>query len=370
MKILIAGAGLAGLSLARALLTRGIRAHVVERRPDWTSSGFGLFLPGNASRAFAELGLFSAISQSAVPIRRQDFYDHRGRHLSTVDSEEFWAGCGPCLGMPRATMHKILLDSVAPVPIRTGRAIADVRQVAGGCIVTFDDWSCETYDLVVGADGLNSTVRRLAIDPAPPTYTGNGCWRFFAGNLSGLDAWTVMVAKGRTLLAEPVDRSTLYVYADIAQAAGDPRERATHDELQAIFADFAAPLGPLLRQLQPETPVHFSRIETVQPPVCFRGRVVLIGDAAHATSPSMAEGAGMACEDAVLLTEMITAGDDLDTALDRYAARRKPRVDWVRGQSETRDRIRRLPAAISTRLLRFAGTKMYRRSYTPLLTKA
>ena len=68
--------------------------------------------------------------------------------------------------------------------------------------------------------------------------------------------------------------------AELAQAAGDPRERASRAELQAIFADFTAPLGPLLRQLQPDTPVHFSRIEAVQPPVCFRGRVVLIGDAA------------------------------------------------------------------------------------------
>lgn len=78
----------------------------------------------------------------------------------------------------------------------------------------------------------------------------------------------------------------------------------------------------------------------------------------------------MACEDAVLLAETITAGDALDTALGRYAARRKPRVDWVRGQSETRDRIRRLPTPISTSLLRFAGMRMYRRSYTPLLAEA
>ena len=370
MKILIVGAGLAGLSLARALFLRGIRADVVERRLDWTASGFGLFLPGNASRAFARLGLLPAITEAAAPIHRQDFYDHRGRHLGSIDAEAFWAECGPCLGMPRAIMHAILRDSVADLPIRAGRTVAALRQVDGGCEVTFDDRSVATYDLVVGADGLFSTVRRLAVDPAPPTYTGNGSWRFFARNLPGIDAWTVMVGKGRTLLAEPVDRSTLYVYIERTQRAGDPREFATGAELQALFADFGAPLGPLLEQLLPATPLHFSRIETVQPRTSVSGRVVLIGDAAHATSPSMAEGAGMACEDAILLADAIAAKDDLDAAFDRYAARRKPRVEWVKAQSETRDRIRRLPTPISTRLLRFAGMAMYRRSYAPLLAEA
>ncbi|MBB4003619.1 MAG: FAD-dependent monooxygenase [Aurantimonas endophytica] len=370
MKILIVGAGLAGLSLARALLNRGIHADIIERRPDWNTPGFGLFLPGNASRALADLGLLSKATHSAVPIRRQDFYDYRGTYLSTIDSEAFWADCGPCLGMPRAVMHAILRESVAELPIRTGRTIAKLRQVAEGCLVTFDDDSTETYDLVVGADGLNSRVRQMAIDPAPPTYTGNGCWRFFAANVPGIDAWTVMVAKGRTMLAEPIDRSTLYVYIDITQAANDPRELATGAELQAIFADFAAPLGPLLEQLLPATPLHFSRIETVRPKADFSGRVVLIGDAAHATSPSMAEGAGMAFEDAVLLADAITATDDLGAALEGYAARRNPRVSWVQKQSEARDRLRRLPLAISGGLLRYAGGSLYRRSYTPLLAEA
>jgi 2-polyprenyl-6-methoxyphenol hydroxylase-like FAD-dependent oxidoreductase len=370
VKILIVGAGLAGLSLARALLSRGISADIVERRHDWRSPGFGLFLPGNASRAFGRLGLMPQMIEAAVPIRRQDFYDHRGRHLSSIDAEAFWTDCGPCLGMPRSALHAILRESVAGLPIRTGRGVTELRQIANGCEVTFDDQSAQTYDLVVGADGLHSTIRRLAIDPAPPAYTGNGCWRFFARNLSGIDAWTVMVSKGRTLLAEPVDRSTLYVYAEITQTAGDPRERASGAQLRSYFADFAAPIGPLLDQLLPETPLYFSRIETVQPRTSFSGRVVLIGDAAHATSPSMAEGAGMACEDALLLAAAIAAPGDLDTALGCYAARRKPRVDWVQGQSETRDRLRRLPAGISTRLLRFAGMPLYRHSYTPLLAEA
>lgn len=370
MKILIIGAGLAGLSLARALLAHGIRADIVERRHDWKSPGFGLFLPGNASRAFGRLGLMPEMTEQAVPIRRQDFYDRRGRHLRSIDAEAFWADCGPCLGMPRSVMHAILRNSVADLPIRTGRGITGLRQVSAGCRVTFDDQSAETYDLVVGADGLHSTVRRLAIDPAPPTYTGNGCWRFFADNLYGLDAWTVMVAKGRTLLAEPVDRSTLYVYVEITQPAGDPRERATSAGLRALFADFAEPIGPMLGQIQPTTPLYFSRIETVQPRTCVNGRVALIGDAAHATSPSMAQGAGMACEDALVLADAIVSCGDLDTALGHYATRRAPRTDWVRRQSQTRDGLRRLPAGISTSLLRFGGMAMYRRSYASLLAEA
>nr|WP_246233084.1 FAD-dependent monooxygenase [Aurantimonas aggregata] len=351
-------------------MNRGISADIIDWRSDWRTPGFGLFLPGNASRAFGQLGLMPLIMQSAVPIVRQDFLDFRGRLLSRIDAAAFWAGCGPCLSLPRAEMHAILRESIETLPIRTGVTFSDLRQTSGGCVVTFDDQSTATYDLVVGADGLNSTVRRLAVDPAPPSYTGDACWRFFVPNMIGISSWTVMLAKGRSLLVIPVDRSTLYVNAGIAHPSGDFSDFGAAADLQKIFADFGVPLRPLLDRLPPATEMHFSRIESVQPQTTVSGRVVLIGDAAHAMSPSMAEGAGLACEDAVLLADAVTGTHDLDAALEAYAPRRQSRVAWVQKQSQTRDRIRWLPLALSGGLLRFAGGSLYRRSYEPLLIEA
>jgi 2-polyprenyl-6-methoxyphenol hydroxylase-like FAD-dependent oxidoreductase len=262
-------------------------------------------------------------------------------------------------------MHAILTASLGGLPIRAGRTVERLQQVTGGCQVTFDDQSHDVYDLVVGADGCHSQMRQLAISSTPPSYSGNVCWRFFAPNSVGIDNWTVMLARGRTLLAIPVDQSTLYVYADLTIADAGARQLGAGTDLCALFTDFGAPLAPLLREAG-AAQVHFSRIETVQLRSWFNGRVVLIGDAAHACSPSMAEGAGMACEDALHLARAVASATDGKVALAAFAERRAPRVGWVQAQSNARDRLRRLPGAISSRLLIHAGAALYRRSYRPL----
>ena len=124
---------------------------------------------------------------------------------------------------------------------------------------------------------------------------------------------------------------------------------------------------PLIENLPASSEVHFGRIEQVRRAEWVKGRVVLIGDAAHASSPSMAEGGGMALEDALVLAETIAAEPSLDTALAAYEARRRPRVEWVQAQCEARDRMRTLPALARSAIVKLLGQTLYRRSYTPLL---
>ncbi len=367
MRILIVGGGIAGLSLAKALEERDIEADLVERQEGEPAGGAGLYLPGNAARALDHLGLLTEIVAKAVPVKVQRILDWRGRPLSVTQTEEVWHDCGPCLALPRNALHAILRASLRQTKVSLGKAISGLSQSPTGAEVTFEDGSQGTYDLVVGADGINSAVRGLAFPPVTPKYVGNICWRLITRNTAGIDGWTVMLGNGRTLLALPISETDVYVYGDIAvnEAAIGAFSQGT--PLLPLFAEFAAPVLPLIENLPAETQVHFGRIEQVEMPHWVAGRAVLIGDAAHASSPSMAEGAGMAMEDALILADSLATEPDLDKALAAYDARRRPRVDWVQSQCKARDKLRTLPALARSSILKLFGQALYRRSYKPLL---
>jgi len=367
MRILIVGGGIAGLSLAKALEQRGVAADLVERQSGQPAGGAGLYLPGNATRALQQLGLFADVVAKAVPIETQRIFDWRGKLLNTIRTQDVWRECGPCLALPRNALQAMLQAALVQTDVSLGKAVTEIRQSPAGCEVAFDNGTAGTYDLVVGADGINSVVRRITFPAETPRYLGNICWRVITRNTVGIDGWTSMLGNGRTLLALPVSTTDVYVYADIAVGADAIGEFSPRSALPSLLAGFGAPVFPLIENLPAGTEVHFGRIEQVRMAEWVKGRVVLIGDAAHASSPSMASGAGMAMEDALVLAETITAGPSLDKALAAYAARRRTRVEWVQAQCELRDRMRRLPALARSAILKPFGQTLYRRSYTPLL---
>lgn len=176
-----------------------------------------------------------------------------------------------------------------------------------------------------------------------------------------------MLGNGRTLLAIPVGDGQVYVYADITLPAGADPESVRHACLPELFQDFSAPVFPLLERAQDDTPVHFSRLGEIVMDDWTHGNVVFIGDAAHAASPNMAQGAAMAIEDALVLAEVLGTGASLDAALAAYGRRRRDRVEWVQRQCRARDRTRALPGPVRAAVLGLLGESLYRRSYTPLL---
>lgn len=367
MRILIVGGGVAGLSLAIALKQRGIAAEIVEKQIGDSHAGTGLYLPGNATRAVGQLGLLDSVLANAVPIGHQRILDHHGRLLCNTRTSDVWASCAPCLALPHATIHTLLRDAVRHTEIRYGASITAIGQSAGKCEVSFADGTTQVYDLVVGADGINSAVRKIVAPTVAPEYSGQVCWRFITQN-TGVRCWTAMLGNGCTLLAIPVSREQAYVYADIMLAPGTNPESIRHEGF-AQFRGFSAPLFPLLEQAPKCEHSHFGRIGQVVMDKWVHGRVVLMGDAAHASSPSMAEGAGMAIEDALVLAQTLTTETHVETALSVYEQRRQPRVRWVQQQCAARDKMRALPSWARSGVLRLLGNKLYRRSYEPLLAE-
>jgi FAD-dependent urate hydroxylase len=158
-RILVVGAGLAGLALARALRQTGFAPEVIERAAGWGDAGTGMYLPANGIRALRALDQEQAVVARAVEIPRQRLLDHRGRRLADIDLHQLWGDLGPCLALPWSELHQILRDDV---PVRLGRTVRSLERLDGPVGVTFDDGHSGEFDLVVGADGLRSTIRRLA----------------------------------------------------------------------------------------------------------------------------------------------------------------------------------------------------------------
>jgi FAD-dependent urate hydroxylase len=335
-RILIVGAGLAGLSLARALRQVGLAPQVIEREAGWGVAGTGIYLPANGVRALRTLGLEGAVAARGIRIPRQRLLDHRGRLLADIDLHQLWGSVGPCLALPRTELHQILRDGV---PVRLGRTIRSLENLDGPVQVGFDDGSGGDYDLVVGADGLRSSVRRLAVDPRPPVPVGQHSWRFLAACPPQVTSWAVMLGRGTSFLTVPVGQGLVYAYADVtadSEPVGDPIGR-----LRQRFAGFAAPVPELLRQLDDPNRVHVAPIEQVAEQRGGRGAVVLA-----------------AClRDAATVTNAVAA----------FVARRSRRTGWVRTQTHRRDQTRNLPPVLRDLTLRAFGQRIFQSNYRPLL---
>jgi len=367
-RFLIVGGGLAGLSLAIALRQRGFVPAVVERGGREVTMGAGLYLVGAATRALAALGLGHAAEHAGVVSRAQTFYTHRGRLLAEIDAAAFWAPCSPCIGIGRAVLHKLLAEKAADLPIRYGTSVVSFEQQTDAVAVTYTDGASARYALVVGADGIRSVTRRLALGPSEPRYRGQLGWRFLAPRPPGIDGWTVYLGAERAFLLLPVSAGQVYCYADRTEPrlVADPPEGRL-ERLRATFRDFAEPVGGVLASLQTSEQVHVAPIEDVVLDQWSNGSVVLIGDAAHAMSPNMACGAAMAFEDALVLAEIIGENGPTPEALRQFEVRRAARVRWVRAQTDRRDRLRRLPPPVRNVVLRLAAAHTYRANYGPLL---
>jgi len=368
LRILVVGAGIAGLGVARALRQRGFTADVVEREPAWTHAGAGIYLPGNAARALRALGLESAVAERASLIAHQRLCDHRGRLLADIDLAALWGDVGPCLALHRADLHEVLASHGDPVPVRMGVSVVGLSQQDETVTVEFDDGSDGRYDLVIGADGIRSTVRRLAVGDTVVRPVGQRAWRFVAECPPEVTTWTVLLGRDVTFLAVPIGRGRVYGYCD-EPAAHAPRRPGddTTERLAALLTGFAAPVPAIIDMLGPDGSVHIAPIEEVTIDRWSRGSVLVVGDAAHATSPNLAEGAAMALEDGLVLAECLDSGRAIAETMATFQARRRHRTRWVLAQTHRRDRTRNLPPAVRNLVLRRWGRQIFHANYRPLL---
>jgi 2-polyprenyl-6-methoxyphenol hydroxylase-like FAD-dependent oxidoreductase len=369
LRVLVVGGGVAGLALGRALQRRGCFPDIIERNAGWSDAGTGMYLPGNALRALRALELDAEVEKRGARIETQRFCDHRGRLLREVNLGSVWTETGPCVAIHRADLHVALRETKDAPPVRMGITLVSLTQTVESAIVHLSDGSRERYDLVVGADGIGSSVRLLAFDDVGPRALNQWGWRFVIPCPPQIATWSVLMNRKSACLSMPIGGGRAYCYLDLMGREPPTSLAISTDRLQEVLADFEGPAIAIREALEGSIAIHAAPIEEVVLDSWSLGRALLVGDAAHAMSPNMAQGAAMAIEDALVLTECLSEQVSIGATLSAYEARRRPRVGWVQAMTHRRDRIRQLHPTLRNGLLRMFGHRVYRSHYRPLLAE-
>ena len=336
--VLVVGGGLAGTAAAIALVTGGVEVELIEIDPGIATIGSGITLQGNALRELRTLGVWDRVQPEGYCFDSLGLRAPDAMGTLLVELPDFHMG-GPdlpaTLGLPRPALARILHDRAAEVGVDTRFGVTATRfdQRDDGVEVLFSDGSTGRFDLVIGADGIRSATRRLLDIELETRDTGMGIWRAFGPRPASVTR-TDLYYGGPSYIAGycPTGDNSLYAY--VVEKSRDrfglaPRERLAI--LRELAAEYHGPWDEIRETLTDPGRVHYTRLEThILPPPWQRGRVVLIGDAAHTCPPTLAQGGALALEDAAVLSELLLAADTVDDRLwSAFTARRYLRAKCV-----------------------------------------
>jgi 2-polyprenyl-6-methoxyphenol hydroxylase-like FAD-dependent oxidoreductase len=340
MKILVVGGGISGLAAALALHRTGQEVVVFERTQEIKEVGAGLTIWPNALRVLHSLGLDEIIPTIGMPANYRTIHTWRGNLLSRIHVDSI-AGC-PLQLMHRADLQDALLQALhnASVPVELGARCVGFSQDATGVEVQFADGQTAQGDLLVGADGIRSLLREKLFGTPKINYTGYSSWRGIASVAKRdipLGVSSETWGPGRRIGLIPLREGRMYWFAaqTTPQGGGNdesPAQRKAY--ILSLFQGWHAPIESVLAATDASQILRNDVFDIEPLPRWSQGRVVLIGDAAHAMSPNMGQGGCQALEDAPVLAESLQAHEnDLATTLLSYETRRKHRVERVAKQS-------------------------------------
>jgi 2-polyprenyl-6-methoxyphenol hydroxylase-like FAD-dependent oxidoreductase len=334
-RVLVVGGGIAGGVLSIALARKGVDVVLVELRSELGGVGHGITLQGNALKAFHDVGVYDRIAERGFAFDKLRLRTADGHVMAEIPAPPMGGSqVPPTMGAVRADVADILADEVvaAGVDVRLGCTVTAIDDHGDSVTATLSDGSTETVDLLVGADGIRSTTRRMIGIEAEPRPVGMGIWRVVARRPAAMEC-SEMYYGGPKYKAGYTPISPDLCYAFLLEENLDRSFVGEHPNgavLKEHGRGYGGIWGEVRDSLADDAIVNYQWIETVSvDDPWYRGRTIVIGDAAHACPPLIAQGAAMCAEDAVVLAELLTGEDGVDEALPKFMARRFPRVKMV-----------------------------------------
>ena len=371
LKILIAGGGIGGITLALALRQRGIEALLFEQAQAFTQVGAGIQLSANATRVLRTLGLGDALARVAVFPEGRDYraWDDGDRLYWTPLGERAEAHFGaPYYHVHRADLLDVLLGGLRDTGFRLNAHVDRFEQEAHAVSVTLADGTSATGDVLIGADGIHSTVRAQLFGRELPRYTGNVAWRGLvpAERVAHLDLGRVTgvwMGPNRSIVQYYVAAGHTFNWIGISRSEQPARESwLAEGRVEDALAEYAG-WHDTIRTIIAATPqVLRQALYDREPLPDWRvGRVALLGDAAHPMMPFYAQGAAQSIEDAYVLAGCLAASrEDPVAALERYVALRQPRTAWMQALSRDEEELYQMTdaAAIADRNARMRANRI------------
>ena len=340
MKAIIIGGGIAGLAAARGLELLGWKVHIYEQTTELKPAGAGIVISANALKALRALGLYDAVVEKGNQLQKFDILDQKGGILASTNHQNLSKKFGHISGISlhRPELQHALLSQLSSTILYQGKGCKNIRQTAEFVEVEFTDGKKAQADILLGCDGIHSAVRESIFPTGIPAksplrFAGYTCWRGVtssrpssreAGYAS--ESW----GKGRRFGIVPLSHDRVYWFACLnTRTARNPElAKMNLNDLQKIFAEFHEPVQEVLQRTPNET-LLLNDIQDLTPiPTFSKGRVVLLGDAAHATTPNMGQGACQALEDVAVLTHLLKKSD-YKTAFREYDLQHIPRTHKI-----------------------------------------
>lgn len=332
LKVIIIGAGMGGLTTAIAMTQAGYEVEVYDRVGQLRPAGAGISLWSNGVKVLNHLGLGEEIAALGGAMERITYLSQSGETLTDFSLDPLVRQVGQCpYPVARTDLQRMLLLKLGADRVHLRSHCTGVEQTATSATAIFEDGRRATGDLVVGADGTHSRVREFVLGyPTERRYAGYVNWNGLVPHrpdLAPAHSWVIYVGQGQRASMMPVGSDRLYFFLDVPLACPSPAPSSIGEELKPYFADWAPPVQALIAALDPATTNRIP-IHDVEPlPHFARGRVVLLGDAAHSTTPDLGQGGCQALEDAWVLTKcLLTNNLGVADALERYTATRQPRT--------------------------------------------